>query len=379
MKLTKLIIRTPTFSKRYTFENLIAQLYLKLFFQFFEEGNDFAIGEFLIVQPTRKSHKYLSQSVSYGISNLYFVIPRYSEKYPSIKKIMKPFTNGIYCFVLGIFIVVFAIYHFLQKHVSLIFVKRLKYNLVVSSLGSPLEHLPKKTFFRFLAASWLILFLILRASYCSFLYHFIRSDMKIVQPDDIQSVLANYKILSTDDMYNLFDHIPEIQSKLIAEDVSKVQIFENAFTSNLGPTAFLMNIELCGFARKQSRWVVTHMYLVPEEVLARNYVIYMKKNSLLKRSFDNKILRYICVGLMVKWEREYMDVNELNEFEEEIRLQKITFEDVSGIFVIWGGLLGLSFIVFIFELVNFKFNNNFKCKKSPRKRMAFIERKEFLK
>lgn len=302
-----------------------------------------------------KSYKYLSQSVSYGLSGLYFVIPRYSVKYPSIEKIIKPFTSEIYGLILIIFIAVLATFPFLQKHVSQ---KRLTYNLVVSALGSPFEHLPQKTFFRFLAAIWLILFLLLRASYCSFLYHFIRSDMKIVQPDDIHSVLGNYRILSTDVMYNLFDYLPEIQNKLIPENVSKAKIFDNAFTSMLGPTAFIMNIELCGFARKQSRWIATHMYIVPEKVFSLNYVIYMEKNSLLKKSFDITILRYISVGLMVKWAREYTDVKELNEFEDEVSLKEITFDDVSGIFVIWGGFLGFSFIIFIFELIYFKFNTS---------------------
>lgn len=273
-----------------------------------------------------------------------------------MKKVIYPFSIGIYYMILLIFIIVFTSYHFLQKRFPKEDFGNPMYNLLVSSLGSPFEKVPRSTFVRFLATSWIILFFLLRTSYSSFLYHFIRSDIKLVQPNDIPSVLANYRILSTDMMYDLLVDQPEIQSKLIHEDVGKSVIFEKAFFLEPELTAFIMNIEMCGYVRKTSKRFTSNLYIVPQTVLAQYYVIYMKKNSILKTAFDGKILLYHSSGLVKKWEQEYVDIKEINKYSNDITLQQMNFEDVSGIFVIWAGFLGLCLLVFVFELISLKFH-----------------------
>ncbi|KAL5275981.1 hypothetical protein ACFFRR_001668 [Megaselia abdita] len=289
-----------------------------------------------------------------------------------MKKVLYPFTNGIYFLVIWIFVTVIAIYNCLPRNKKLLGIeKRPVYNLMVSSLGSSIEHIPQKSSSRFLVTLWMILFFILRTSYSSFLYHFIRSDIKIIQPKDIASVLENYKVLSTEVMYNLMDGQPEIQSQLIHEDVQKARIFEKAFWTGHGNNAFLMNIEMYGFANlktkkistsklaygfqtKKTDWISNHLYVVPQKVLAQNYVIYMKKNSLLKKVFDNEILRYTCFGFMEKWQRDYMDMSQINKFQNDVPLKQMNFEDVAGTFYIWSGFLIVCLIVFVVEVVSFR-------------------------
>lgn len=296
------------------------------------------------------------------MSNLYFVIPDFDKKYSPLKKILYPFSNEMYVLIIVIFLAVFIMHHFLPGNFREILMPKQKipiYQLVVSSLGSQVDHIPPNSFARFIIICWIVLFLIIRTAYCSFLYHFIRSNIKVVPPNDIPSVLENFQVFSTDIMYNLLEYQPEIQSKLIHEDVPKGQIFWKAFLSEHGTVAFLMNIELYGFAKTRDKWVRTHMFIVPKKVLAQNYVIYMKKNSLLKRAFDRQILRYISFGLMDKWERKYINVKAFEKAKDD-NFKQMIFEDVSGIFAICGGFLCFSCIVFVFEIISMKYVIDFK-------------------
>lgn len=296
------------------------------------------------------------------ISNLYLIIPRFDKKYPPLEKVLLPFSRWIYFFIIFVFIKVIALrYIFRERFMGQ--QRTFLYHLLVTSLGAPFERLPKKITSRFLVTCWIVLFFILRTSYCSFLYFFIRSDMRIVQPITIQSVLDNYKIFSTDVMFNLLYAQPNIQSKLIHEYDSKMAIFEQAFDSGYenGKTAFLMNIEMYGWMRK-NEWVRNRLYLVPQRVMGQHYAIYMKKNSPLKPVFYNKFLRFVSFGLMSKWRKQYMDVNNINEFSSGVKLEIMNYEDVSGVFVIWACLLALSCVVFILEFASVKFNIRIRIK-----------------
>lgn len=297
----------------------------------------------------------MSQTV-YATSNLYFIIPRFDRKYPPLEKVILPFSKWIYFLIIFVFFKVIALYYIFREQFSEKQSQKFIYNLLVSSLGSPLENIPTKNFPRFLVTCWLVLFLIIRTSYCSFLYYFLRSDMRIVQPITIQSVLDDYKIFSTDMMYNLLNAQPNVQSKLIHEFIPKMQIFEKAFRSGdeHGKSAYLMNFEMYGWLRKNKTWVRNRLYLVPQVVLAQQFAINTKKNSFLRPVLYDRILLFTSFGLLASSRKEHMDIKNINKFANEVKIQSMNFQDVSGIFVVWAFFLLLSFVVFLWEVMSVK-------------------------
>lgn len=146
---------------------------------------------------------------------------------------------------------------------------------------------------------------------------------------------------------------PEIQSKLIPMGIDSGKVFEKAFfTEN---SAIFMNIDMFEFAAHIEKWVVEHMYIVPQRIVNQYNVIYMKKNFFLKDAFDTQIKEFSAFGFFVKWENLFLYKKDINRdiLDDGVRAQVILY-DLTALFKIWSWCLLIALGGFVGEIFWYK-------------------------
>lgn len=83
-------------------------------------------------------------------------------------------------------------------------------------------------------------------------------------------------------------------------------------------------------------------------------VIYVQKDSYLREAINEKIRNLQAAGLIDKWHTEIID-ERLLKVEESKEPRGIKIEYLSGCFFTWMASCGFSFLVFLGEAVQFKF------------------------
>lgn len=302
-----------------------------------------------------------SQTSHYYISKLNFVVPTNPKPYTPIAK----YTHSISLEVIQILICIFVIIVFFSQ-CSSVFLKdyifgsnrkNVVYNFTVSIFGSQIEYGPRKNFARYIMVMWILLFFFVKCFYQAFLYNFYRIDEKGKLPDTIEDILGEYRVIMTQDTYELIDCLPDIQS--VANVISKSNI--EALDDMLdipNATALLLPLEYFGYYNYLHRTndISDNFLVIEEVVLTQPYSIYLKHDSYVKWMFDYYIFTFLSFGLMTKWERTFFDFDDIYGYHAfPKKVTPLTLEDVYGIFIIYGACKVICIIELILELIWFKY------------------------
>jgi ABC-type amino acid transport substrate-binding protein len=140
---------------------------------------DLTIGKFAI---TERRMKFMSATFSYYSSPLIVMVPRGKDVTP-IERLMKPFQDAVWIWVVLVFAVAFLVIGFLkikcdEAQRDFVFGKRNReptLNLFTSFIGGSLAKLPTRNFARTLLCMFLLYSLIVRNSYTGALFNFIKT------------------------------------------------------------------------------------------------------------------------------------------------------------------------------------------------------------
>jgi ABC-type amino acid transport substrate-binding protein len=141
---------------------------------------DLTIGKFAI---TESRMKFMSATFSYYSSPLIVMVPRGKDVTP-IERLMKPFQDAVWVWVLLVFAVAFLVIGFLkikgdEAQRDFVFGTRNReptLNLFNSFIGGSLVKLPTRNFARTLFCIFLLYSLIVRNSYTGALFNFIKTN-----------------------------------------------------------------------------------------------------------------------------------------------------------------------------------------------------------
>lgn len=318
------------------------------------------------------------------MSNYYFIVSSKTDAYDPFAKLLLPFDTEIWIILIFIFIFGNAIAYivtYLNRHLQHLILGRRNntptYNMVVISLGGPVDKDPEIPFSRFLLMLWLLATFVLRVVYQGLMFHFIRNDLHKPPPGAIEDLVTNnYRILMSEVVHNDVIDLKKLYNMAEILNTSEVEAFKMLRNpKDYGPQkmAILTAHEYFGYYKLITP-INYDFYVIPQKLFTQQLSIYMKKNSAFLKRFNLYIKNYIDEGLMNRWEDflVYSGTSSRKISDDRPRAMKIS--QLFGAYrLLFLGLSG-SLIVFIGEISLFLLSIWYRSLK--REWSRFIERNQ---
>lgn len=233
--------------------------------------------------------------------------------------------------------------------------------IIAITLGQTVHSLPLRNFARYILFMWILLTMVLRSIYQGSLYDFLTSQKALAPPDTAGELTERkYQLIINTATSDSFSGIQILRDKLI-----KVLIM------NMSDTGGFPLLE----ANPDKRYVTgtpkdfltyyvnTHnkngvFHVLRETIFSQQLCVYFTKHSYLVKSFDHILQNLRNFGLIDYWARRMLDDRFLEEMVEINTAAPMTLTQLSGIMQICLHLYFLTMLVFICEILWFKFNKN---------------------
>lgn len=329
--------------------------------ELFYNRSDVALGDFFL-KPNRIDK--FDFSVAYQVMNLVWVIPP-GRLYKPLEKLLLPFKFLVWIFLMltitiGVVVIIF-INSRLPHLKSFVFGYKIRHpflNMVIAILGSQQPRMPKRNFARFLVMNFLLFTLVLRSIYQGSLYRFLQSDERHREVQSVEEMLEE-----------CFTFYAFESSTLDLIKGASLEVFNR--TKTFKNKNFLLHTELNGHERVAGLDTIKNVInansdnktinYCKEPFMSINIVLYYRKNSFIKKAFDEILKRILASGLMQQWikvhhfEKHYKNVQK----KKISTKKKLNLYQLSGAFYLW--LFGsfVSFVVFTCETFSawIKFRN----------------------
>lgn len=104
------------------------------------------------------------------------------------------------------------------------------------------------------------------------------------------------------------------------------------------------------------------LQILNERISSISFTIYFRKKSYLIAPVNDELGLYISYGLLLHWERKYIDKKFIDKkiMQSSLGVRALKWQDVEGLFEIWGCLLIIAVISLILEVIS----KNIGCDKS---------------
>ncbi|XP_055842728.1 uncharacterized protein LOC129909679 [Episyrphus balteatus] len=338
----------------------------KVFDELFWDGVDFVIGA-LHFKPTFYED-YFQATNGYYLSDYNIILSSRRGKISPLAKLLFPFTTTVWVYVLIYFgvgaIVAFGATWLTERIQDFILgsLNRVAlYNMFLTALGGGVHRTPKRNLARFLLCTWMILWLVLRSGYQSALFNFIRMDISLAPPENIDDILKeNYKIFLTPTVYKALGKLPSIQAASEFLNGTEVENFPLLKEATNKKIAFLTPYEYFGYYKKHHIEDISEFYVVKEHLFTQQLSMYLRRDSFLYLSFNKYILDYYSIGLTLKWEREFIATNKRDEKIKTPPFKVMTLWEVYGAVDIFCCGVSLGMLVFVGEIIVFKLMKKYR-------------------
>lgn len=323
--------------------------------------SDIALGDFFL-----KPNRFLKFdfTVSYQVMTLVWIIPP-GRRFMPIEKMLLPFEVPVWIFLIititiGIIVILF-INTKLPTMKPFVYGKNIHHpflNMIIVVLGSQQPRMPKRNFARFLIMNFLLFTLVLRSIYQGSLFRFLQSDGRHKEVQSVEEMIAK------DFTFYAFE-----ASTLDLIKNSSIEVFNR--TKSFKKENFLFHKELNGDEKIAALDTIKNVINANRGKLTINYckepfmyiniVLYLRKNSFIKKEFDESIKQLLAAGLIQQWikihhfEKYYKNVQKRKNNSEK----KLSLHQLSGAFylLLFGGFV--AFVVFICEFLCMKFKRDF--------------------
>ncbi|KAG5681325.1 hypothetical protein PVAND_010772 [Polypedilum vanderplanki] len=317
-----------------------------------QKGNtNIALGDFYI----RISRlEYFDCSETYLNYPIVFIISK-GEKLSPLEKMLQPFGTIVWIlflltFLLGV-LVIFIINLKYKKLKSFVYGKNVKnpvMNMLVITLGSQQNILPRNNFARFILINFIILCLVLRSIYQGSLYKFLQSDGRYKEVETIEELIdKNFTLLIHESNIEILTDYPKLlkQSQLIKRDVVKDSL-DKMMSSSKKVTILGTRVIFIDYSRDHRTFPYK---LLKENLMTISVVMYYQKDFYLKDAINSKIRRIVAGGLVNYWLKEFDHIDMWNN--ENFEPKVLTFDHMIGAFglLIIGNVLAL--LIFIIEIL----------------------------
>ncbi|XP_055910412.1 uncharacterized protein LOC129944774 [Eupeodes corollae] len=331
-----------------------------VFDELFWAGMDFVIGA-LHYKPTFYED-YFNPTNGYYLSDYCIILSSKREKLPPITKLLFPFTFSVWLYVMiyfgaGALVALGA--KWLADHVRDFILGSMNrialYNMFYTAIGGGVHRIPGTNFARFLLCTWMLLWLVLRSGYQSALFNFIRMDISLPPPDNIDDVLKdNYRILLTPAVYKVLDKLPLIQAASELLNGTEVENFPMLLDESNSKVAILVPYEYFGYYKKINLEKISEFHVVKEHLFTQQLSMYLRKDSFLVSPFNKLILEYYSNGLTLKWERAFIVMKNRHEKDKSAPFKVMTLLEVYGAVDVFFFGIAIGAVVFVGEIIVFR-------------------------
>lgn len=329
---------------------------------------DLSLGSF---RCTLERSTALSPSMTFYQTMQVFTVLSKREPWSSFEIIAYPFDFHIWLILLILMLSLLSSAHILE-HVR---VKLLKFiygfhsayfiniNILAITLGQAAHVMPYRNFARYIFFMWILLTMILRSIYQGSLYDFLKSQKTVAPPDTAAELTQRkYKLIVNVATGDSFSGVPIIRDK-------QIEVLIMNITDSGGFPLLEANPDkryvtgtprdfLTYYVNTYNKYGVFHV--LKETIFSQQLCVYFTKHSYLVKIFDHVLQNLRSFGLIDYWASLVLDDRFLEEVEEASTETPLTFTQLSGVVEISMYLYLLTFIVFILEILWFKFNEKNK-------------------
>lgn len=323
-----------------------------------EKHVNFSLG-FLASLPPRDF--IMKATYPYYTTKLIWIVPP-GRSQSALQKLLNPMGPVIWTFLSVTFFIGLMVIAYLKlqrKEIqNFAFGRQIQspgMNFINVILGNSLHKLPGRNFSRFLLIMFTLYCFVLRSSYQGGLVKFMQLDTREPKLATTEEILdKNYKFHVLRTALAYLDEMPTVKSRASLMDyvdfnkeLKKIKQpnFEGVFLTTKAHLAY--------------RNFKTHPYYLdyaPEPLFSLNIVIYLQKDSCLKRTFDDLLVHLISSGLINKWASKWINQEYLDEPETK-KLEKLSLQQLEGAFQLLISGLTMALIAFIVEICMSKFTN----------------------
>ncbi|XP_070496105.1 glutamate receptor ionotropic, NMDA 1-like [Chironomus tepperi] len=297
--------------------------------------------------------KHFDMSSSY-LNQPVILVLSLEPKLNVFKKLLCPFQSAVWILVaitvcFGIFVILAINYRF-KSLKNTFYGTRVNHpiiNLILAIIGQPQTILPRKNFARFILMMTLILFLVIRSIYQGYLYKFLQSDGRHMEPQTVEELIDKKYIFilyeSNLDLINNFQS--KIQYRIRPSSGSTVMNLDSFIGTTEQIAYFSSRVELIFYSSTHDNFPFK---ICKEQFATSNVVLYFNKNFVLKRTIDEAIYKILVHGFVKFWLREFDKTSKWKH--KDVNPIVMTFEHLSGAFhlLLIGNVVGL--IVFLIEI-----------------------------
>lgn len=261
----------------------------------------------------------------------------------SLEILLEPFDCKIWS-VLTFFAIFGTIIISICKQSSLI---KEFFIMICLLLGVATKISVQKAAFRIQYLCWMILGLIISSVHHAVFFDILKFDMNKLPPDTIHEIISTnftQKILVPETSIRRVEHLKEnTDFKIVTRNVLDI-IPEMLQGSER--VAALMTEMMVLFSGEN----VDAFYIMKDKFASVLNAIYFQKNSILLEDFNSIVVELYSGGILQKWHNDVFD-GLLESRLDCNYVNALTMFQLKGIFDIWMVLLGVSFIVFVGEII----------------------------
>ena len=306
-------------------------------------------------------NKFMGHTISYYVSDQVLIVPP-GNPYTALEKLFFPFRDSIWIAIFAYFGVAFLLILVL-KYTNVV-VQKFVYgkraltpclNMMNICFGGAMPVLPSRNFARFLLGSWMMYSLIIRSAYQGALYEYLQlpANKSIVKSFE-ELAGRHYNVYMVQNFTYIFDSLPDIRKRVIVSTPGhEAELLDNIQHSEV-KGGILSTLETVSYMNKNLTKTGGFYRMMNERAYVQQLSIYSQKFSCLLRPFDYLINQLGSSGLIKQWASQSVDKRYLKEQSPHQEPKKLSNAHLKGMYEIFLLGLGLSFFVFILELLSLR-------------------------
>lgn len=307
---------------------------------------------------------FMTASYVYHTSNLVWVVPPGEQSTP-LEKLLKPFDGPVWIIFSLVILCAFAFVRslrskrYLQAFVFGENVQDPYLNIVNVSLGGSMHKLPVRNFARSLLGMFFVYCFIMQNAYKGGLFKFMQMtvrDREIATTDELIDKGFSFYMFPASKAY--LDGMPKINEKTVFVDEKRFAQLLNESTNPESKGALLSSEEHLTYRNILAS--PNRFYVHAKEIIfTNNLVIFLTKDSFLENQINQCITYLVNGGFIQNWASKFIDKNFLNR-KHAVDLKPLTMLQLEGCFELLVTGLFVSGVVFMFEIVKWKFEKHRK-------------------
>lgn len=304
---------------------------------------------------------FMDSTYSYIQTSLAFVLPL-QRPFTALEKLFRPFDTYVWLSLGLITIFIGILFQFLKifqqtRYESILGLKYLSiFEIIAIFLGNPILKQTSHNFRRNLVINFLLTTLIIRTAYQGILFTNLQQQNRVEETYTVNKLIdANFTFFMASSSVQLFNSIPGIQkrTKFLTFTQVPVEQLNNPYNKH----AYLRNkiyIDYFNFINFK------HGHFYPsttDDIFLLPITIFVRKSSYFRNAINEEIEIYMASGLINHWVKVFAEKKNANLIKSNSEPKKLTMDELLGGFEICLMFYGISFVVFLIEIIFYKIKN----------------------